>query len=66
MDIYNLVMLLVGENAGAYAGTKVEGQNNILHLAANLAPTPQLHSVPGPAFQMQRELQWFKVINYGE
>lgn len=34
----------------------------ILHLAAKLAPFPQLSSVSGMALQMQRELQWFKVL----
>ncbi|XP_010242786.1 PREDICTED: uncharacterized protein LOC104587045 [Nelumbo nucifera] len=36
--------------------------NNILHLAAKLAPPHQLHSVSGAALQLQRELQWFKAI----
>ena len=34
----------------------------ILHLAARLAPHAQLSSVSGSALQMQRELQWFKVL----
>ena len=34
----------------------------ILHLAAKLAPPAQLTSVCGAALQMQRELQWFKVL----
>ncbi|CAA2973246.1 Ankyrin repeat [Olea europaea subsp. europaea] len=34
--------------------------NNTLHMVAKLAPFPQLNVVTGPAFQMQRELQWFK------
>ena len=36
--------------------------NNILHLAGKLSPTSQLDRVSGAALQMQRELQWFKVI----
>ncbi|XP_071737774.1 uncharacterized protein [Rutidosis leptorrhynchoides] len=36
--------------------------NNILHMAAMLAPADRLNIVPGPALQMQRELQWFKVV----
>ncbi|KAF8364632.1 hypothetical protein HHK36_033396 [Tetracentron sinense] len=36
--------------------------NTILHLAAKLAPSPQLNSVSGAALQMQRELQWFKEV----
>ncbi|KAL5842951.1 hypothetical protein ACOSQ3_013554 [Xanthoceras sorbifolium] len=33
-----------------------------MHLAAKLAPLPQLSSVSGAALQMQRELQWFKEV----
>ncbi|KAL5775860.1 hypothetical protein ACOSP7_013417 [Xanthoceras sorbifolium] len=33
-----------------------------MHLAAKLAPSPQLSSVSGTALQMQRELQWFKEV----
>lgn len=35
---------------------------NILHLAALKAPYPQLHSISGTALQLQREFQWFKMI----
>ncbi|XP_034226291.1 ankyrin repeat-containing protein NPR4-like isoform X2 [Prunus dulcis] len=41
---------------------KSESGGTILHLAAKLAPLPQLSSVSCPALQMQRELQWFKVV----
>uniref|UniRef100_A0A6N2LA27 PGG domain-containing protein n=1 Tax=Salix viminalis TaxID=40686 RepID=A0A6N2LA27_SALVM len=37
--------------------------NNILHQAAFLAPSSQLDRVSGAALQMQRELQWYKVIS---
>lgn len=36
--------------------------NNFLHLAAKLSPPTQLERISGAALQMQRELQWFKVI----
>ena len=36
--------------------------NTILDLAGKLAPQNKLNLVSGPAFQMQLELQWFKVI----
>jgi hypothetical protein len=36
--------------------------NNILHMAATLEPHARLSTVPGAAFLMQREVQWFKVI----
>nr|XP_027090920.1 ankyrin repeat-containing protein NPR4-like [Coffea arabica] len=62
VEIFNYLITYIGKNTKAYADLKIEGNNNSLHLAANLAPTPQLQSVPGPAFQMQRELQWFKAV----
>ncbi|WMV30587.1 hypothetical protein MTR67_023972 [Solanum verrucosum] len=36
--------------------------NSILDLAGKLAPQNKLNLVSGPAFQMQRELQWFKEV----
>ncbi|XVF82786.1 hypothetical protein PTKIN_Ptkin16aG0077500 [Pterospermum kingtungense] len=38
--------------------------NNMLHLAGKLEPVSQLKldQISGAALQMQRELQWFKVI----
>ncbi|KAI3891673.1 hypothetical protein MKW92_030131 [Papaver armeniacum] len=38
--------------------------NTILHYAAEIAPSNQLNSVAGAAFQMQREMQWFKGVEY--
>ncbi|GAV76508.1 Ank_2 domain-containing protein/DUF4219 domain-containing protein, partial [Cephalotus follicularis] len=37
-------------------------RNNLLHLAGLLAPSSQLDHISGAALQMQRELQWYKVI----
>nr|XP_011459318.1 PREDICTED: ankyrin repeat-containing protein At5g02620-like isoform X1 [Fragaria vesca subsp. vesca] len=36
--------------------------NNILHMAAKLAPPNQLNLVSGAALQMQRELVWFEEV----
>nr|GEZ54320.1 ankyrin repeat family protein [Tanacetum cinerariifolium] len=36
--------------------------NNVLHLAARLAPIHKLNVVSGAALQMQRELQWFEEL----
>lgn len=36
--------------------------NNLLHLAAYLGPSSDLDRRSGAALQLQRELQWFKVI----
>ncbi|KAK4354126.1 hypothetical protein RND71_026320 [Anisodus tanguticus] len=42
--------------------SKDSSGNTMLHLAGKLAPQNKLNLVSGPALQMQRELQWFKVI----
>ncbi|CAL8162057.1 unnamed protein product [Prunus armeniaca] len=39
-----------------------DDDNNILHLAAKLAPQNQLNLVSGAALQMQRELVWFEEV----
>ena len=39
-----------------------EDGNNMLHLAAGLAPEEKLNAISGAALQMQRELLWFKVL----
>ncbi|XP_054824883.1 uncharacterized protein LOC129322621 [Prosopis cineraria] len=36
--------------------------NNLLHMAAMLAPASQLNRISGAALQMQREFQWFKTV----
>ena len=36
-------------------------KNNILHFAAMLEPSARHNTVPGAAFLMQREVQWYKV-----
>lgn len=36
-------------------------ENNLMHICGKLAPSDRLNLVAGPALQMQRELQWFKV-----
>lgn len=37
--------------------------NTLLHLAGYLGPSSDLDRRAGPALQMQREIQWFKVIH---
>ena len=36
-------------------------RNSILHFAAMLEPSARRNTVPGAAFLMQREVQWYKV-----
>lgn len=59
--IFNLIFEL-GPIKGQIATCVDEYGNNMLHHAALLAPLDQLDRVSGAALQMQRELQWFKVI----
>ena len=37
--------------------------NNILHMAGKQTKSTKLKRIPGAALQMQRELQWFKVVS---
>ncbi|GLT33971.1 hypothetical protein SLA2020_085210 [Shorea laevis] len=39
-----------------------ENDNNMLHVAGEIAPPSQLARISGTALQMQRELQWFKEV----
>ncbi|KAA8541269.1 hypothetical protein F0562_025232 [Nyssa sinensis] len=39
-----------------------EDDNNMLHLAAKLAPPNQINVVSGAALQMQRQLAWYKAV----
>ena len=36
-------------------------KNSILHMAAMLEPSARRNKVPGAAFLMQREVQWYKL-----
>ncbi|KAL4599311.1 hypothetical protein ACB092_11G118100 [Castanea dentata] len=36
--------------------------NNILHMAAMTEPSARRNTIPGAAFHMQRDLQWFKEV----
>jgi hypothetical protein len=37
--------------------------NSMLHMAGMTGASTQINRIPGAALQMQRELQWFKVIS---
>ncbi|XP_021861320.2 uncharacterized protein [Spinacia oleracea] len=46
-----------------FVATYMDDQgNNMLHLAAKIAPPHRLNCVSGAALQMQRELLWFKAV----
>ena len=60
--IFSLIYGLDMKNALADSTDSFYG-NNLLHMAGMLAPSTSLNHIPGAALQMQRELQWFKVIS---
>ncbi|GJR64402.1 ankyrin repeat-containing domain, PGG domain protein [Tanacetum coccineum] len=59
--IYNLLYEM-SEHNNIYKTIKDSSGNNLLHLAARLAPTTKLNLISGAALQIQRELQWFKEV----
>nr|POE67866.1 hypothetical protein CFP56_62038 [Quercus suber]POE74099.1 hypothetical protein CFP56_73276 [Quercus suber] len=59
-SIFNL--LVVGSIRDLLADRINEDGNNMLHLAAGLAPEEKLNAISGAALQMQRELLWFKEV----
>ncbi|XP_065624781.1 uncharacterized protein LOC111993963 [Quercus suber] len=61
-SIFNL--LVVGSIRDLLADRINEDGNNMLHLAAGLAPEEKLNAISGAALQMQRELLWFKVFSH--
>ncbi|GJR82927.1 ankyrin repeat-containing domain, PGG domain protein [Tanacetum coccineum] len=61
--IYNLLYEM-SEHKNIYKTIKDPSGNNLLHLAARLAPTNKLNLISGAALQIQRELQWFKVERF--
>lgn len=58
--VYNLLYQM-SEHKNVYRTMRDSSGNNLLHLAARLAPTNKLNLISGAALQIQRELQWFKV-----
>ncbi|XP_022872472.1 ankyrin repeat-containing protein ITN1-like isoform X2 [Olea europaea var. sylvestris] len=52
----------IGAHKDLITSYKNTNNGNMLHLAANLAPSNRLKIVSGAALQMQRELLWFKEV----
>ncbi|KAK9065844.1 hypothetical protein SSX86_015245 [Deinandra increscens subsp. villosa] len=59
--VYNLLYQM-SEHKNVYKTIIDPLGNNLLHLAARLAPTNKLNHISGAALQIQRELQWFKEV----
>ncbi|PON41664.1 Transmembrane protein [Parasponia andersonii] len=60
-NIFNLIHE-IGSIKDLLASYQDEDGNNILHLAAKLAPPERLNIVSGAALQMQQELLWFEEV----
>ncbi|PWA63513.1 ankyrin repeat-containing domain, PGG domain protein [Artemisia annua] len=60
-NVYSLVYKM-SEHRNIYKTIKDSFGNNLLHLAARLAPANRLNNISGAALQLQRDLQWFKEI----
>ncbi|KAG8362731.1 hypothetical protein BUALT_BualtUnG0046300 [Buddleja alternifolia] len=60
-NVYNLVYRM-GAQKNRFADLWDNSGNSLLHLCAELAPPHKLNLVSGAAPQMQRELQWFKIL----
>ncbi|PWA81844.1 ankyrin repeat-containing domain, PGG domain protein [Artemisia annua] len=59
--IYNLLYHM-SEHRNVYKAIKDTSGNNLLHLAARLAPAEKLNLISGAALQIQYELQWYKEV----
>ncbi|KAL7592500.1 hypothetical protein Lser_V15G32884 [Lactuca serriola] len=59
--VYNLLFQM-SEDRNIYRTIRDSHGNNLLHLAARLAPKNKLNLISGAALQIQRELQWFKEV----
>ncbi|CAH1436293.1 unnamed protein product [Lactuca virosa] len=59
--VYNLLYEM-SEHRNIYRTIKDSSGNNLLHLAARLAPSNKLNLISGAALQIQRELLWFKEV----
>ncbi|KAI3861009.1 hypothetical protein MKX03_026678 [Papaver bracteatum] len=60
--IFNFICKKSEEDMDELNSRTDDKRNTILHYAADIAPSHQLNSVSGAAFQMQREAQWFQGV----
>ncbi|CAI9277550.1 unnamed protein product [Lactuca saligna] len=60
--VYNFLLCHLSYDKYAHQQRRDKDDNNLLHLAAKLAPVHKLNLVSGAALQMQRELQWFEEV----
>ena len=62
-ELFNFIYSFNEKNSITANDSKDNEGNIILHVAAMFEPSATSNSVPGAAFLMQRERQWFKVIS---
>ncbi|KAG7959992.1 hypothetical protein I3843_10G098100 [Carya illinoinensis] len=61
-SVFNLIYEL-GAIKGIISLYTDQYNNNMLHLAGQIAPPNRLNTISGAALQLQRELLWFKMMN---
>ncbi|GKV11701.1 hypothetical protein SLEP1_g22929 [Rubroshorea leprosula] len=61
-NIFNLFYGVYEAWKAVILNYKDKNENNMLHVAGEIAPDFQLARISSPALQMQRELQWFKEV----
>ncbi|XP_054804310.1 protein ACCELERATED CELL DEATH 6-like isoform X2 [Prosopis cineraria] len=61
-NVFNLIHEVSANKDTILSYRDTDDRNNILHLAAKLAPTNRLQLVSGAAFQMKLELLWFEEV----
>lgn len=61
-NVFNLIYHMNERKHYFYDSTD-SSDNNFMHMCGELAPSHKLNLVSGAALQMQRELQWFKVLD---
>ncbi|XP_014519684.1 uncharacterized protein LOC106776725 [Vigna radiata var. radiata] len=60
-NVFQLMLTLCGNKDIINYSTDMFG-NNLLHLAAHLGPLSDMNSRPTGAWQMKREIEWFKAV----
>ncbi|GLT52484.1 hypothetical protein SLA2020_258240 [Shorea laevis] len=61
-NIFNLLYGINEEWRARFLNRTDRKENNMLHVAGEIAPPSELARISGAALQMQRELQWFKEV----
>ncbi|EYU45770.1 hypothetical protein MIMGU_mgv1a026656mg, partial [Erythranthe guttata] len=60
-EVFKLLYHMNGHKF-VYSDVVDNSGNNLLHMAAKLAPSHKLNQISGAALQMQREIQWYRLV----